>query len=543
MPSAALLTTLLGWAALAGPGLAQEPLSAIDWLRRNPPSVPPMARPGTPGRAVLPGAVPGASNSHLAGLPPRAEPPVTDGVSAPVIEVTPLDASPMSMGLVPATVTGLPASLWSGSRAVTLSRLIRTVPAQSPAMQSVLYTLLLAEAQPPRDAGASTELTLAMIDRLMDLGAVEPAEALARRVGPTRSPDLFARWFDATLLTGTEDAACATLAANPFLAREYSPRIYCSARRGDWPAAALMLDTAEALGDLDGARAALLARFLHGDLDDELLPPPAPPVAVAPLDFRLYEAIGERLPTQSLPRAFAHADLRDVAGWKAQLEAAERLARTGALSANLFLGIYTERQPAASGGVWDRVQAVQRFETALSTGSAAAIGKTLRPAWDAMRAAGTEVTFATLFAGELAAHPPESATARALAWRIRLLSEQYERAARDMPEGGGTGARAEAEFLAGIARGRPEAGPNDPDLYQAIAAGFDDAAELPRTLRDLRQGDALGEMILRAMALYQQGLDGNPEALTDALAAFRSVGMEDTARRAALQLILLEPRR
>ena len=46
----------------------------------------------------------------------------------------------------------------------------------------------------------------------------------------------------------------------------------------------------------------------------------------SPLLFRLHEAIGEPLPTGALPRAYAVADLRDLAGWKPQLEAAERLA-------------------------------------------------------------------------------------------------------------------------------------------------------------------------------------------------------------------------
>ncbi|MAC82347.1 MAG: hypothetical protein CML66_30330 [Rhodobacteraceae bacterium] len=512
----------------AGPALAQEPLSAIDWLRRNPPR-------STSPQIPLGGLRPAAPGAHP-GIVPPGEPPVTDGISAPAIEVTSLDAIPVAVGIVPSTVTGLPATLWQGSSTATLTRLVANAPVtRSPAMQSLLYTLMLAEAQPPSDATGRGELTLAMIDRLIDLGAVEPAEALARRAGPTRSPELFQRWFDTSLLTGTEDTACATLAANPYLAADYAPRIYCEARRGDWPAAALMLDTAFALGDLDKARAALLDRFLNADLDD-LTPPPSLPVTVDALDFRLYEAIGERLPTQTLPRAFSNADLRDVAGWKAQVEAAERLARTGALSANRFLGIYTEREPAASGGVWDRVQAVQRFETALSTGNASAIGKTLRPAWDAMRAARTEVTFATLFADRLAGTPPETAAARELAWHVRLLSDQYERAARDAPD------TADAAFLAGIATGRPVAQDGDPDLKRAIAAGFAEDAALPMQLAALRDRGALGEMVLRSIALYRQGVDGNPEALTDALAAFRSVGLEDTARRAALQLMLLEPR-
>ena len=46
------------------------------------------------------------------------------------------------------------------------------------------------------------------------------------------------------------------------------------------------------------------------------------------------EAIGTPLPTAPLPLAFAHSDLRHTAGWKARIEAAERLVRTGAVSAN-----------------------------------------------------------------------------------------------------------------------------------------------------------------------------------------------------------------
>ena len=53
--------------------------------------------------------------------------------------------------------------------------------------------------------------------------------------------------------------------------------------------------------------------------------------------------------------AFAQADMRDNTGWKAQLEAAERLARNGVLDPNQLLGLYTEEKAAASGGVWDRV--------------------------------------------------------------------------------------------------------------------------------------------------------------------------------------------
>ena len=50
----------------------------------------------------------------------------------------------------------------------------------------------------------------------------------------------------------------------------------------------------------------------------------------------------------------------------------------------------------------------------------------------------------------------------------------------------------------------------------------------------------LGEALLRAMLLFSHGSRGNYQGLSNALAVLRDVGLEDTARRAALQLLLLE---
>ena len=75
----------------------------------------------------------------------------------------------------------------------------------------------------------------------------------------------------------------------------------------------------------------------------------------------------------SLPLAFTYADLSDNAGWKAQIEAAERLSRAGAIAPNLLLGLYTSQKPAASGGVWDRVAAFQGLDTAVAKGDVRAV--------------------------------------------------------------------------------------------------------------------------------------------------------------------------
>ncbi len=496
-------------ALLPAVAAAQTPLSAIDWLNRPPPR-------------SLPGTV-------------LMEPPVAGTALRPPVEVTPLERLALPVGLVSSRVTGLPIDLWQGSDPAELAALIDSVPVEhSPAMQTLLYTLLLSETRAPAGGDGADILLLARIDRLMDLGAVDPAQALIQMAGPTETRERFRRWFDATLLTGDEDRSCAALTADPWLSPNLAATIFCTARRGDWNTAALLLETAHALEALPGPQLDLLDRFINPDIYEGAPPLPAP-ANPDPLTFRLFEAIGQRLPTTALPRAFATADLRDVAGWKARIEAAERLTRIGALTPNLLLGLYTERSPSASGGVWDRVAAIQRFDTALGTGSAKAVAKTLPKAWAAAGEARIEVAFAEMFAERLAAVDLSGKTA-ALAWRVRLLSADYEQAARAPHP-----PTPQATFLAALAQGDPVAAEPPDARAQAISAAFAPDPPVPPDLRTLLDSARLGEAILRAMALFESGRQGNTGDLTGALATLNAVGLQDTARRAALQLMLLGP--
>ena len=428
---------------------AQTPLSAIDWLGQNSPTV----RTG----------------------PVLNEPPVSRSAISPQVDVRPLQELSEPVGLVPASVTGLPEELWLASDGAALAGMIRSVPVRYPAMQTLLYTLMLSETRPPETGGEA--LLLARIDRLVALGAVEPAQTLDEVAGPTVSPARFRRWFDATLLTGDEDKSCAALQKNGSLLTDYPAQIFCAVRTGHWQTAALLLETANALGLFTEAEMALLDRFLSPDVFDGAPPLPRPE-APDPLTFRLYETIGESLPTADLPAAFAVADLRDLAGWKAQLEAAERLTRVGALPPNRMLGLYTERQSAASGGIWDRVIALQRFETALNQNSVAGVEKSLPGVWRAMREVQLEVAFASLFAERLGAIELEDPVARAISWRVRLLSPEYESASQ-VPVGEG----AAELFLAALAQGDPGRVTAPTAKAQAIADGFAPGAVLPERVR------------------------------------------------------------
>lgn len=507
-----MLSRLIPFLVLMPTGLVaqDEPLSAIDWLENAP---------------------------LIASEPILKEPPVTSIVQRPVIDVQPLDQAPRLIGLVPSTTTGLPNGLWERSAPEDLARLIAQTPvSRSPSMQKLLFTLLLTEARAPlRDR--REKVLVARAARLMDLGASDPALALMDVAGPTLTPDLFAMWFDAALLTGEETRACATVTEARSLLSDEAARIYCAVLTGDWRTAALLLETAHALRTIPRARLDLIDRFLSADVFEgaSSLPPPLAPSVV---DIRMFEAIGERLPAASLPRAYASVDLRDVAGWKAQVEAAERLVRSGALEPNRLLGLYTERRAAASGGVWDRVRAVQQFETALAQPSTGALAATLPVVWAQMRRVGLETAFARLFATRLAQRQFDDPEAARLAWHIRLLSPEYETAAAQPP-----GDSAQMKFLAALARGVPQDVPAPDPRARAIANAFAGTSVLPQSYRFKRDAGQLGEYILQGMGAFDRGMQGDLNALEIGLAALRAVGLEDIARRAALHAVLTGPDR
>jgi hypothetical protein len=485
-------------------------LSAIDWLSKT--VAMPVVRP----------------RRNLGDAP-------TDPATPPRIETSPLDApNADAAGVLPPSVTGLPPGLWGSSPTADLIRLIEAAHVEAlPAAQDLLYTLLLAELDPPFDAAGGGRLFLARVDKLLALGALDQARALLDVAG-TDTPESFRRWFDIALLLGEEDRACTEMEIRPGIAPTFKARVFCLARNGDWSAAALSLRTGEALGYVSEADSDLMTHFLDPEMfeGEPVAPPPNP---MTPLSWRLLEAIGEAPPTNTLPVAFAQADLRGNIGWKARIEAAERLVRLGAAPGNLLWGLYTEGRPAASGGVWDRVSALQALERAMMTGDAREISGALGAVWPLMQAVGLEVPFAELYGARLQDAGLEGDAAW-LAFHIGLLSADYEEVAVEARQ---TGPR--AAFLRGIAQGNLD-GLTPPDATgRAVLAGLT-VTNLPPALEELVSTGRLGEAVLRAMEALMRGVSGNHAAMSEGLALLRHIGLEDTVRRAALQLMLLDRR-
>lgn len=450
------------------------------------------------------------------------------------ISVMPIGAVSLdAVGLLTPIQTGLPADLWAGSTSQTLANLFRDQPSMGlPAIQGFTTMLALAELNPPPDSTPEAELFLARLDMLLSRGAIDPARAMMVRVGPT-APRVFRRWFDVTLLTDQPDRACAAMRANPDIAPSFPARIFCLARDGDWSAAALSLGTGEALGFIPDNEAELIARFLDPEIAEEGAPLPID-LQPSPLHYVMRVAIGERPGAGQLPLPFAHADLAEVAGWRAQLDAAERLARAGAITPDQWQLIYTSRVPSASGGVWDRVAAVQRFDVAMLAQDPVGVAQTLPAAWEAMHEAQLEVPFAEIYAERLLRLPLTGDTAM-LARRVALLSSSYEYVAQmAVPQSPGE------RFLFAIARGQ-SAPPAPAGAFPRLIADVFSRVEVPERFARMVAEDQIGEALLRA-ALVLSEEQGDMDDIQDALALFRALGLETVARRAALQLMILERR-
>ncbi len=401
---------------------------------------------------------------------------------------------------------------------------------------------------PARPHGAGDQgspgiaLVKARVDRLIAFGALDQAGALLELLS-SRDPALRARAFDIALLLGEEHRVCDDVLHGEPPFPGLGGRIFCLARAGRWPEATRLWEQGREAGALSRAEAALLERFLEVDDDlhhEERLPEwlrddLTQPQNLSALSWRLLEAIGAPVASHGLPVAFAHADLRGTIGWRAQLEAAERLVRSGALPPNRLLGLYTERRAAASGGIWERVRAIARLEAALSQGNADAIASALASAWRHIGDAELETAFAALYASSLL-EAPLTGEAALLAATIGLLDADPAPAAMRLRDGD-----ARARFLAAIAQDQPPQLParGTNSLQRALAEALaEPLPALPEDERALLAANRGGEALL--ISLAQLGGEPDPHALGRGLLLMRHLGLDNAVRASALQALLLE---
>ncbi len=496
------------------------PRSAIPWLSQ---SIILTAAPPPPRATSMPHS-------------PTDGPPEGDAIT-----VTPLgDISRDAVGLLPPAETGFPRKLWGTVGPGALRDAILSQGGGGvPESIALFRRLMTAEADPPDGQDPGSSVLVARIDRLLEMGALEEANAMIGVAGPD-SPELFRRWFDIGLLLDAAQPPCDALRLNPSLSPTLPARVFCLARGGDWNAAEITLTLGKGVGSIPEAQERLLARFLDPELFEGEPDPPMPD-PLTPLDFLLREAVGLPRPPGALPLAFLHADLSDHAPMRTRVEAAERLVLSGALDFPALFEAYRAGKPAASGGIWDRALATQALDAALESGDGTEIGKSLRAADAVFSPRGLRVALAQEYGERLAGISPDLLpdNARRAAAELLLLAGASDAAHALLPS-----PDPRTAALLAIAGNGPLQRPEGDDRLAAALAGLgphqpaDDREE--QLAAQVDRGD-VGEALLAALELTRAGVETDPPALRAALFVLNRAGQAKVARQIALQTLLPGP--
>ena len=452
----------------------------------------------------------------------------------PEIEVTKLDdVKRSSVGLLPPTVTGFPTSLWKESQADDLVGLLNNLGSpSSPAVQKLLFQMLLAEAEAPLTTDGAEEFLSKRISILIESGAIDPAIALLERASPL-PPKLVPKLFDASLLGSQYEPACKQVLDLGANYQNDAGRIYCHALEGDWLTASLIYNTSKALDSTDTSTLLLLGEFLEIEEPSEKFLP-LNEKALSPLDFRLYETLGYHILRENLGNAFLFGDLSGDNGWYAQLVAAERLAENGVIDANRFLGIFTAYDPPSSDGIWERVRAIQYLDKALSLSSSTReVELALNNAWQLFKYSPNSSIFAEVFTPRLL-DIELTTSSEIMAIKIGMLSSNY-----DVIISSSMAINALEPIVFAFTNHEAQFTKPRTILEKTLLDAFY-RPRVPSYARLQLADGKLGEVILNALIQLERGIAGDMQDLLESISTLRHVGLERVSQRTALWLVLSE---
>ena len=452
------------------------------------------------------------------------------GNSAETIKEFPLPTSqPDAVGILTYKQTGISQKFWGNSDPDVIARLIEPYfDFTLPEITSLWQRIALSEIDAPTETGKPGGILSARVAHLLNTGALDQAEALLNQA-ESSTPDLFHQAFNVGLLTGRAQAACAKMLRNPSLSPSLKERIFCLARENDWTAAALTLTAGKSLHQISDLDAELLTLFLDPELFNEANPPPAP-VPLTALDFIMREALAMPRSGQALPLAFLHQDLQRETGWRNQIIATERLVRSQALPSQRLITLYQQSTPSASGGVWMRVATVQKLFQAIRDGQPKKISEALRTAYNTLKAVGLSFILADIATNEL-----DGKKLTLKGDRVRFQLQLLHKNAAKLVEPISTQDPADS-FTKSIALGKIPQFANS-EMQAAIRAALSGTPSSNSLIVDAQQG-RMGEAILKSITNLVHSRHRDPAAVETAIATLRIAGLEEEARRIAIQVIL-----
>ncbi|MGB2408919.1 MAG: hypothetical protein ACPH9T_08355, partial [Paracoccaceae bacterium] len=156
----------------------------------------------------------------------------------------------------------------------------------------------------------------------------------------------------------------------------------------------------------------------------------------------------------------------------------------------------------------------------------------LSDAWQLLGSTALAAPMSRLFSARLLS-AELSQDAAQLAGKIALLSPSYEAAALIISP-----TTDQDAFLVSLATGDFTAYTPQSEFEKIIQDAFQ-TPRIPYSVNQLMSQGKLGEVILNAMIQFEKGAAGDLQDLLESLSTLRLIGLEDTARRAALALVML----
>ncbi len=541
-------------------------------------------------------SAPPPTPAPAAPAPAAAAAPTPPRVAMP--SVSPLDVSVQRQNLAAPPVGvlsveqgGFPASLWAGTPVAAVRALLPVVPGTlaSPELHALARRLLLSAAIPPADSSPADVAALLelRVSTLLALGELDGARQLAESIpAAANSPALARLRWEAQLLSGRIDAACAALgaAATDSDGAVAEGQVLCQLAAGNTLAAGVGLDV---LRDRKPADDAFItaAEVLAG------LPPSRGGIVSlrdpTPLQFAALRAAKLRLPADAVDTArpavlaaiAASAevapDLRLAAAERAEAEgivatavlrqqvealpfSPEELAQPQAhldgMAGPPALALLARAAEAARDPLVQAPLLAKALDLAAGRGRGATAARLLAPQLAALKPQPAFAGFAAVVARALLiAGKPDAATpwldlagaqAAARLWPLARVEGIAD------PSPGAVGA-----WVAGIPPRQATAGLavvsglglRVPETAWVPLLGVPRAAAGPGPgvsllLADLARDDRLGGTVLAALASFDgAGFDHTaPEALAQVMAGLKAVGLEAEAHRLAADILLAD---
>ena len=474
-----LLIVLVG----ASPIQAQNntPISAIEWLSQ--PSLAPIAEEKAPALETNPEKIPAK------------------------IIISNLKANnDKKYGLIPQEISGIPENFWTEIDSDTLRQLLLSQPSSNlPSADDLLIRALLAT------TAGDTNVLLVRVETLVDRGAVQAAFSLIKQA-QIENIQSFALFVKTALLTNNVEQICVRLNSARHLSSNDALKVYCHLHSGSWKTAEINYVTLKALGAFQPTTSKLLAASLNKEIKKNLVLPEVNLLTMTPLDFHLWNNIGQTVPTKNLPISFATLDLKKSSTWLEKIQAAERLSVTGSLPADMLLQTYNSGRVITSGGDWDRVRAVQALNRVLS---------------DPIIDPRSELTYFWKTQQD-----KKLIATLSRAWSDRLLEFSTSNMENDLLFQMQVLSRQNAfPFKMTMTRLQNKHQLLSPKVFKEVMSTFDKEILVSKEFRAIN--------VLKAMRFISKALSGESVALSKAILLYREMGLTPLAQQLAMEFMII----